>query len=101
MKTSGVYLYTMSDPKILMEYLDSSDEEIDELQFAQQLISLAYSTNSESGVKSGESRPGKRPNINRFAEEGALRLYNDYFTEIPIFIFQLCQMSASKPRGKN
>ena len=85
LKTSGVYLYTMSDPKILMGYLDSSDEKIDKLQFAQQLISLAYSTNSESGVKSGGSRPGKRPNINRFAEEGALRLYNDYFTEIPIY----------------
>ena len=72
LKTSGVYLYTMRVPKILMEYLDSNDEEIDGLHLAQQLILLPYSTNSESGVKSGGSRPAKRPNINRFVEEGAL-----------------------------
>lgn len=67
-----------------MDFVDSSD---DELEFAQQLLAFAQVQTSENAepVKFGGSRPGKRPNINRFAEEGARRLYEDYFAEEPVY----------------
>ncbi|XP_065075002.1 uncharacterized protein LOC135698796 [Ochlerotatus camptorhynchus] len=73
----------MDDSKI---FVDSSDDEFDELVFAQQVMVHALSTAAaESGEKHRGSRPGKRPNINRFAEEGARRLFDDYFAEEPVY----------------
>ncbi|XP_058833357.1 uncharacterized protein LOC131691172 [Topomyia yanbarensis] len=74
----------MNNSEMFEDYFDSSDDECYELMFAQQLLSCVHTTAVATGVKSRGSRPGKRPNMNRFAEEGALRLY-DYFAEVPVY----------------
>nr|XP_029709624.1 uncharacterized protein LOC109399029 [Aedes albopictus] len=44
-----------------------------------------HASENEKPEQFGGSRPGKRPNINRFAEEGAVRLFNDYFAENSVY----------------
>ncbi|XP_029708579.2 uncharacterized protein LOC115255014 [Aedes albopictus] len=51
--------------------------------YSQELLLKAateYETNHAGG-----SRPGKKPNINRGAHEGAQRLFQDYFSESPTY----------------
>ena len=47
---------------------------------------IVYSSSDEEDQSTwGGSRPGKRPNIERNREEGALSLYNDYFATNSIY----------------
>ncbi|XP_058818910.1 uncharacterized protein LOC131693340 [Topomyia yanbarensis] len=74
----------MENADVFLEYFsDSSDEEN---HFAEQILIYAYgTTNSITRRSRGGSQPGKRPNIDRRAEEGAIRLFKDYFSETPIY----------------
>ncbi|XP_065079208.1 uncharacterized protein LOC135702144 [Ochlerotatus camptorhynchus] len=70
----------MENAEILFEYFSESSDE--EEEFAVKLLLHAQGTvflNAEK--RRGGSQPGKRPNINRHAEEGAARLHDDYFSE--------------------
>lgn len=69
----------------VVEYFESSDEE---LELVHQVLSYAQALamdEAESTPRFGGSLPGKRPNIDRKAEEGAQRLYDDYFSESPVY----------------
>lgn len=66
--------------------LFSSDEDFDNAQQYLFDAHVVVSAMQKSKKKqAGGSRPGKKPNINRNAHEGAVRLQQDYFSENPTY----------------
>nr|XP_029732097.1 uncharacterized protein LOC115268186 [Aedes albopictus] len=76
----------MNFSHIVEEYADSSD---DEIEFSRQLLAYSQLLTANGGSicaqQFGGSRPGKLPNINRFSDEGDVRLFKDYFAEVPVY----------------
>ncbi|XP_055535702.1 uncharacterized protein LOC129724650 [Wyeomyia smithii] len=67
------------------EYFTSDSSE-DELIIAENLlVHTHFILTSSCATRNGGSRSKKKPNINRVAEEGAQRLYEDYFSGASIY----------------
>lgn len=68
-------------------FLSSDEEDFEMVQqyFCQVQALVTNISHGEKRTKTGGSRPGKRPNINRNALEGAKRLFDDYFSENPTY----------------
>ena len=75
--------FAMDSSENLDEYLNSSEDEDFVFVFAQKLLSRVRTNAVADSGATGGSRLGKRPNINRFAEQGAARLVRDYFFRRP------------------
>jgi hypothetical protein len=63
---------------------DSSDDDLD-LMSRMLFQSQAIATETGETVRTRERRAGRRPNIDRLAQEGAERLVADYFSDIPTY----------------
>ncbi|XP_055589264.1 uncharacterized protein LOC129741548 [Uranotaenia lowii] len=55
------------------------------MDFEQQWLVLAQAAIRKQSRSRGGSQPGKRPNINRQAQDGAKRLMADYFSESSVY----------------
>lgn len=64
----------------------------------EQITNLLFDSDDEEKPKRGGSVPGRAPNIDRNREEGAKRLYNDYFSENPTYPEHMFSRRFRMPR---
>ena len=84
---------------IMEDEADDDDDEEDEnasVQAALEVIEVG--SNLQAAFCHGGSRPGKRRNIDRQDQEGAVRIYKDYFSEEPTYSDELFQRRYRIPR---